>query len=163
MGSSFDWYKWVKKTPHPSEIDKQKVLNHWIESSGWVYVAKVGNRNDFWKVGMTGRDNPFKRTMEMSNAVMSTESFDIVWADFFINRHTAEKSVHLSLTQRGRWVDKEFFMADIEEIKNILSVTKEEETLAWAGWNIKDFELQKEKIDHSNFFSWEEWWEKNNE
>ena len=154
------WSSWVKKTSHPSVADIQHVWNAWAKSGGWVYVAKVGEREGVWKVGKTGRANPFERVFALQKAVSATESFDLVWASLFVNRHDAETDIHKKMKRLGMHRTKEFFEGPLEQVIQCMRGYEEDERLRWSGWNIEGWKSGMDPVLWaSQAFDWDTWWD----
>jgi hypothetical protein len=148
------WAVWVSKTSSPCADDIEAVRLQWVKSSGWVYAAKVGS---VWKIGMTGRSNPFERIHELKSSVSATENFEMVWAVQVLNRFVAEKTAHKNIVAGGGiHEDKEFFKTTIKSVKSIFKNIENEERDAWAGWNVDKW--FNEGVCE---FEWDKWSEKN--
>lgn len=156
-----NWITWLKKTSHPDLADKEKVWAEWSKNSGWVYIAKVGSTENLFKIGMTGRENPFLRVKELEMTVSATESFELVWAEFFMNRHEAESDIHEYFKNAGSFRGKEFFEVTLDRAKVALSNIKKAETQQWCGWNVDLFEQTNDFTSWaSDAFSFDEWFER---
>lgn len=158
MSKKSTWQLWLKTTSNPTLQDKQLVWNEWERTCGWVYVAKVGTTPNFFKVGMTGRDNPFLRVHELSTSVSSTESFELVWSHFFINRQSAEKNIHKILKNKGMHRGKEFFEVELNYLKQQLQRIELLDAEVWPGWNTSAFSHAKRfELWAPHAFDFDDW------
>jgi hypothetical protein len=154
------WEAWVRKTSDPTPTDVARIWDLWKEKGGWVYVARVGQHDTLWKIGKTGRANPFERVFHLERAVSATETFDLVWASLFVNRHEAEAEIHKKMKRLGMHRNKEFFEGPLEIVKQCLESYGHEERERWSGWNIDGWRSGLERIVWSSqAFDWDAWWE----
>jgi Meiotically up-regulated gene 113 len=159
------WQKWVEKTAHPTAEQCKSLEGYWKTTMGWIYAARVGGSDRKWKVGKTGRKNPFLRVHELQATVSATETFELVWAMPVVQRHVSEKRVHQWLSQRpNRHLEKEFFEASAEDVKLALEKASSAERDEWAGWQMKsthgfDPESWLHNPEEGLEFEWSTWWE----
>jgi T5orf172 domain len=147
------WAVWVSHTSDPGAEDIDAVRSQWLRSSGWIYAAKVGS---MWKIGMTGRRNPFERINELKSSVSATENFELVWAVQVLNRFVAEKVAHKNIVIcGGSHESKEFFQTTVDSVKSIFRNIEKEERDTWAGWDV-----DKWFSEGVCEFEWDRWCEK---